>query len=97
MSHLARIACRNFFNVRFLEFFSDGRWRQRKMHSNPAKRWQDQAIEARGQLSELEDKSRRLEEQNRSARSNSHAPILQSVEHGLGTCSTKDILTILSR
>jgi hypothetical protein len=56
--------------VEFLvwEFLSDRRWQQRKVHSNPAKPWQDEAIEARRQLRELEFKSRRLEEDQRKER-----------------------------
>lgn len=47
------------------EFFSDGRWKQRKVQSNPAKHWMDEAVEARRQLRELEYKSRRLEEEQK--------------------------------
>lgn len=51
--------------VEFLvwNFFSDGRWRQRKVQSHPAIYWQNEAIEARRQLRELEYKSRRREEE----------------------------------
>jgi hypothetical protein len=40
-------------------FFSDGRWKQREVRSNPALYWQNEAIEARRLLRELEYKSRR--------------------------------------
>lgn len=46
-------------------FFSDGRWKQQKVQSNPAIYWQNEAIEARRQLRELEYNSRRLEEEQK--------------------------------
>lgn len=41
------------------EFFSDGRWRQREVQSNPAIYWQNEALETRRQFRDLEYKSRR--------------------------------------
>jgi len=45
--------------------FSDSRWRQRKVQPNPVIYWQNEAIEARRQLRELEYKSRRREEEQK--------------------------------
>jgi len=48
--------------------FSDGRWQQREEQSNPAIYWQNEAIEARRQLRDLEYYSRRLEEEKQKER-----------------------------
>lgn len=45
------------------EFFSDGRWTQRKVQSNPTTIWMGSAIEANRQIRELEQKLRRQEEE----------------------------------
>lgn len=42
---------------------SDYRWKQREVQSNPAIRWQNEALAARRLLRELEEKSRRQEEE----------------------------------
>lgn len=47
-------------------FFSDGRWRQRKVQPNPAKHLQDEAIEAARELREFQYKSRREMEERES-------------------------------
>jgi hypothetical protein len=47
------------------EIFSDGRWKQRKVPSNPAIHWQNEAIAARRQLREFTEKSRRQQEEQK--------------------------------
>ena len=47
-------------------FFSDGRWKQRKGQPNPVNYWQDQALAATRELRELKYTSRRQMEENES-------------------------------
>ena len=45
------------------EIFSDGRWKQREVHSNPVVGWQNEALAATRELREREIQIRCLEEE----------------------------------
>ena len=45
------------------EILSDGRWKQREVHSNPVVRWQNEALAATRELRERENQIRCLEEE----------------------------------
>jgi len=50
--------------VKFIvwKIFSDGRWKQRDVHSDPVTRWQNEALAATRELREREYQIRCLEE-----------------------------------